>query len=220
MSTIFVTSSGTDIGKTYVTALLTRQLRAKGLAVQALKPIMSGFDETNPAESDTAMLLAAMGQPLTPANIAYISPWRFSAALSPDMAARRENREIDFAALVQHGLDMAARHDPLLIEGVGGVMVPLNNEHTVLDWMAALKRIELQTLLVVGSYLGTISHTLTALAQLRAQTLVPRAIIVSESAGSTVPLDETLDTIRRFAGETQVITLARNGTPDLAKLFD
>jgi len=217
MSTIFVTSSGTDIGKTYVASLLTRQLRAKGGKVQALKPIMSGFDEENPGESDTAALLRAMELPLTPDNIDYVSPWRFRAALSPDMAARRESREIDFAALVQHGLDMAARHDPLLIEGVGGVMVPLNNEHTVLDWMAALKRAELQTLLVVGSYLGTISHTLTALAQLRASNLAPRAIIVSETQGSSVPLDETLATIRRFAADTPVIALPRNAEPDLTE---
>jgi len=220
MSTVFITSSGTGIGKTYVTALLARQLRAKGHAVQALKPVVSGFDEANPGESDTAALLAALEMPPSAENIASVSPWRFRAALSPDMAARRENREIDFAALVQHGLDMAARHDLLLIEGVGGVMVPLNGQHTVLDWMAALKRIELQTLLVVGSYLGTISHTLTALAQLRAQTLGPRAIIVSESEGSSVPLDETLATIRRFAGETPVIGLPRHAEPDVAALFD
>ena len=220
MSTIFVTSSGTGIGKTYVASLLTRQLRAKGVAVQALKPVMAGFDETNAAASDTAALLNAMHLTATPENIAYVSPWRFRAALSPDMASRRENREIDFAALVQHGIDMAARHDPLLIEGVGGVMVPLNRTHTVLDWMMALKRLELRTLLVVGSYLGTISHTLTALAQLRASNLGPRAIIVSETPHSTVPLQETIETIARFAGETRLIALPRNAEPDLTSLLD
>jgi dethiobiotin synthetase len=220
MSTIFLTSSGTNIGKTYVTSLLTRQFREKGIQAQAVKPIMSGFDEAAPADSDTVALLTAMNKRATPENIAYISPWRFRAALSPDMAAAREDREVDFAALVQHGLDMSARHDPLIIEGVGGVMVPLNREHTVLDWMLALKRLELIPLLVVGSYLGTISHTLTALAQMRANNLPPRAIIVSETEGSTVPLQETIETITRFASPTRVTGLARNAEPGLLGLLD
>ncbi|MEP2283863.1 MAG: dethiobiotin synthase, partial [Nitratireductor sp.] len=61
MTVIFVTSSGTEIGKTYVSALLTRQLREKGVPVRAIKPVVSGLDETTFPESDPAALLAAMG---------------------------------------------------------------------------------------------------------------------------------------------------------------
>ena len=218
MTTIFVTSSGTDIGKTYVSALLIRQLREKGLPVRAIKPIVSGLDEASFAASDPAALLAALGEPVEYENAEDISRWRFSAALSPDMAAAREGQEIDFAELVNHCKARTSLHDPLLIEGVGGLMVPLDAAHTVLDWMRALNGPGFAPLLVVGSYLGTISHTLTTLDVMNRNALAPRAIIVSESPSSPVPLNETVETIVRFAG-VKVVALPRNGEPDLASLF-
>lgn len=218
MGIIFVTSSGTDIGKTYVSALLLRQLRARGLPARALKPVVSGLDEATFAASDPAALLAAMGEPVVYENADMVSRWRFRAPLSPDMAARREGEEIDFGELVAHCRARAAIHDPLLIEGVGGLMVPLDARHTVLDWMIALKDTGLAPLLVVGSYLGTISHTLTALDVMRRNGLEPRAIVVSESPASPVPLDETVETIMRFA-QLNAIALPRGGEPDLASLF-
>jgi dethiobiotin synthetase len=216
MTAIFVTSSGTDIGKTYVSALLIRQLRARGLPIRAIKPIVSGLDEATFAASDPAALLAALGEPVEYENAEEISRWRFSAALSPDMAAAREGAEIDFAELVNHCKARMALHDPLLIEGVGGLMVPLDATHTVLDWMLALENIA--PLLVVGSYLGTISHTLTTLDVMNRNKLMPRAIVVSESLSAPVPLEETVEAIRRFTG-VKVIPLPRNGEPDLAGLF-
>lgn len=219
MTAIFVTSSGTDIGKTYVSALLVRQLRARGMPVRALKPVVSGIDEESFPASDTAALLAALGEPVDPDHADLVSRWMFRAALSPDMAARREGKAIDFNELVNHCLARASLHDPLVIEGVGGLMVPLDDDHTVLDWMLALKGIELAPLLVVGSYLGTISHTLTTLDVMRRNDLEPRAIVVSESASAPVPLDETVETLRRFTGGTPIVPLPRNGETDLAGLF-
>ncbi|HUD52708.1 dethiobiotin synthase [Parvibaculum sp.] len=218
MSTIFVTSSGTDIGKTYVSALLIRQLREKGKPVRALKPLVSGLDEASFAGSDPAALLAALGETVAYENAGLVSRWRYKAALSPDMAAAREGQTIDFVELVNHCLDTARDDETLVIEGVGGLMVPLDERHTVLDWMLELKRLQLRSLLVVGSYLGTISHTLTTLDVMRRNDLEPRAIVVSESLSAPVPLEETVETIRRFA-KLDTIALPRNGEPDLAGLF-
>src|SRR3546814_10354844 len=106
-----------------------------------------------------------------------MSPWRFRAPLSPDMAAAREGRTVPFDDLVDHCRDrLAAAAGPLLIEGVGGAMVPLDECHTVLDWMAALA---LPALLVSGTYLGAISHTLTALAALDARGISVSGIVLS-----------------------------------------
>jgi len=218
MTTIFVTSSGTDIGKTYVSALLIRQLRAKGKPVRALKPLVSGLDEASFAGSDPAALLAALGETVAYENAGLVSRWRYKAALSPDMAAAREGQTIDFVELVNHCLDAARDDETLVIEGVGGLMVPLDERHTVLDWMLELKRLQLRSLLVVGSYLGTISHTLTTLEVMRRNDLEPRAIVVSESLSAPVPLEETVATIRRFA-KLDTIALPRDGEPDLAGLF-
>ena len=159
MSAVFITATGTDIGKTFVTAGLIRHLRASGRDVDALKPVVTGFDPAHPEASDAGVLLAALGRPVIAAEIARISPCRFSAPLSPDMAARRERRDIDFDALMDFSAGAVARaKGTLLIEGIGGVMVPLDDRHTVLDWMVALT---CPVMLVTGSYLGSLSHTLT-----------------------------------------------------------
>jgi dethiobiotin synthetase len=126
-----------------------------------------------------------------------ISPWRFRAPISPDLAARREGRRIDVGEVVafcKSAIDQ--RREILLIEGIGGIMVPLDEQRTVLDIMMALR---LPLILVAGSYLGTISHTLTALDALFRRDLSLLAIIVSETPGSPVPLDETVAAIARFA---------------------
>ena len=118
----------------------------------------------------------------------------------------------------RHKLSTASSSDPLVIEGVGGLMVPLDQTHTVLDWMLALKSPAFVPLLVVGSYLGTISHTLTTLDVMRRNDLAPRAIVVSESLSNPVPLEETVETIARFA-KCDVRAVARGGEADLAGLF-
>jgi len=207
MAGLFVTSTGTGIGKTFVTAGLIRYLRAEGRNVAAFKPVISGFDPAQVDNSDTGILLSALGLSANEAQIERISPWRFAAPLSPDMAAARENRSVDFNALVNFSKSaLSAANDATLIEGVGGIMVPLDRTHTVLDWM---KELDLPLLLVVGSYLGSISHTLSAVAVLRQQGLKLAMIVVSESEGSTVSLDETAGTISRFARDVGIVALPR-----------
>ena len=195
----FITATGTGVGKTFLTCGLVRALRLAGEPVRALKPVISGYDPEDFANSDTAHLLGAMGEPATAQSIAGLSPFRFAAPLSPDIAAAREGRAIDFDAL----LDTCRQPGPLLVEGVGGVMVPLTDRHTVLDWIAAL---DWPVLLVAGSYLGTISHTLTALTALRTRQASIAALIVNETPGGPA-LPETIATLRRFAPGITILTL-------------
>ena len=161
MTALFVTATGTDVGKTFVTAGLIRHLRAAGRAVAAIKPVVSGFDPDDWQGSDPGVLLAALGRPLTLEELEGVSPWRFKAPLSPHTAAQREGRAIAFQDVVAFcRRAMAARRGVLLVEGIGGVMVPLDDRHSVLDLMSMLR---IPIILVAGSYVGTLSHTLTAL---------------------------------------------------------
>ncbi len=207
MASVFITAAGTDVGKTFVAAGLIRLLKGRGREVDIVKPVVSGFDAAHAGDSDCGVLLRALGLPLTEEEIEDISPWRFAAALSPDMAARHENKEIDFEQLVafcETAIEEA--EGDMLIEGVGGVMVPLDQRNTVLDWIVTLGS---PSLLVTGSYLGSISHTLTAFEVLDAEECDVPAIVVSESAGSHVPLFETVATIARFLPAVEVIALPR-----------
>jgi dethiobiotin synthetase len=207
MAAYFVTSTGTDVGKTFVTAGLIRYLREAGQPVHALKPVVSGYDPSVVETSDPAVLLAALGRPVAADEVERIAPWRFRAPLSPDLAAARESRAIDFAELIafsRRAVDVEI--GMLFIEGVGGIMVPLDANRTVLDWMAAL---QIPVLLVVGGYLGTISHTLTALDVLAQRHLKIAAIVVSESERNPVELDDTVASIARFSAGIDVIGLPR-----------
>jgi dethiobiotin synthetase len=207
MSAYFVTSTGTDIGKAFVTAGLIRYMRGAGQPVNALKPVVSGYDSSVVETSDPAVLLKALGRQVSADEISSIAPWRFRAPLAPDLAAARENRSIDFNALIEFSRTaIKATTGILFIEGVGGIMVPLNGNRTVLDWMAALN---IPLLLVVGGYLGAISHTLTALDVLAQRKLKIAAIVVSESERGTVELDDTVASITRFSNEVDVIGMPR-----------
>lgn len=219
MSGYFVTATGTDIGKTYVSAALLRHWRRQNLAVAALKPVMSGFDPMDVPGSDAGQLLMAMDAPMDLQGLNLISPWRFKAPLSPDMAAAREGKTIPFEKLVatcRSVAGMMPADGRLIIEGVGGVFVPLDDRHTVMDWMRGL---DMPVLLVAGSYLGTISHTLSALAAMQLHGLKPHAVILNESPVSPVPLAETAAALARHWPDVPILTLPRNAqASDVAAL--
>jgi dethiobiotin synthetase len=196
---LFVAGAGTEIGKTYVTAALTRCLRAKG-PVLTLKPLASGVPPLGDpafAQSDTGRLLTAQGLPMDEANVTACSPWRFEAPLAPDQAAAREGRRLDLADLVGWCRErIASAPGPVLVEGVGGLMSPITAEATGLDWILALG---VPVLLVSGSYLGAISHALTAAEVVTSRGLALRAIVVSESAGAPTPPEVVAEAIARHA---------------------
>lgn len=211
----FITATGTDIGKTWLCAALLDAAREQDLPLTALKPVQSGFDPLRPAASDAGVLLARMGRAST--DLDTVAPWRFAAAMSPDIAARMEGRTIEFPALVDWcRTQIAAASGPLLIEGVGGVMVPLDRQHTVRDWIAALG---LPTLLVTGTYLGALSHALTAVAALREIGIVPVAVVVDESPSSTVSLAETSLTLQQHLPDIPQHVIRRGRPEDVLPLL-
>jgi dethiobiotin synthetase len=207
MSAVFVTATGTDIGKTFVAVALIQHLRGAGHAVHAVKPIVTGFNRGAWQNADPAVLLAALARPITLQEVEGISPWRFQAPLSPDMAAQREGRVIDFTQVVEFCRNTLRSHPGfVLIEGIGGIMVPLDQHRTVLDWMSVLR---IPIILVTGTYVGTISHTLTSLEVLARRNLDVAAVAVSESPQSAAPLEDTLATLERFADSIEVVGIPR-----------
>jgi dethiobiotin synthetase len=169
--------------------------------------VVSGFDPDDWQASDPAVLLAALGRPLTLEEVEGVSPWRFKAPLSPHTAAQREGRAIAFQEVVAFcRRAMAARRGVLLVEGIGGVMVPLDDRHSVLDLMSMLR---IPIILVAGSYVGTLSHTLTALEVVARRNIDIAAVVVSESDGSAASLEDTVATIQVFAETIDVVGLPR-----------
>jgi dethiobiotin synthetase len=208
MNSYFVTATGTDIGKTFCTAGL---LRANP-ALRAIKPLLSGYE---PGEvSDSSILLAAMGREVTEQNIAAITPWRYKAPLSPDMAAAREGQSISYAALLGFCQAELAK-GPTLIEGAGGAAVPLTETKMTADWIADLN---LPVLLVSGTYLGSISHCITTAEFLLRRGISIHAILLNESATAPVPTAETQAALARYL-PCRIFPVKRNaGAEDIKKL--
>lgn len=201
MKALFVAGAHTEIGKTHVACALIRAARAKGLSVEALKPVVSGFDAGDWAESDPGRLLAALGEPLTPVSLDRISPWRFAAPLAPPLAAELEARPLPFGPVVELCRRRLAQSTAALVivEGVGGLMSPIAEGATCLDLIQALA---IPTVLVGGGYLGAISHTLTACEVLTSRGLAPVAVVASQADAATVRLTaEHLQGVRVIAAE-------------------
>lgn len=188
MKALFITGVGTGVGKTFVAAALLHQLTAAGRKGAALKPVATGFVESDP-ESDAAILLRAANLEATEQAIARVSPWRYPDPLSPDQAAAKAGRPIAPEAVVDFCRKAIREKGTTLIEGIGGAFTPLAEGFLVADLIKALK---VPALLVTASYLGTLSHTLAAVEALAARKIKPRAIIASQSLNGPVPLRETV----------------------------
>lgn len=192
----FVTATGTDIGKTYVSARLIEAWRNRGIAAEATKPLMSGFAEDALEQSDAGRLLVAMGREVTPASVAEICLHRLAPPLAPNVAMRQAGIAQDYNEIrgfLARRLSVAA--DVHLVEGAGGVMSPLTDETLQIDLMADL---QLQVILVTTPYLGSISHTLTAIDALRARGLEIAALVVSQPSVAGGDLMSFIEEVARF----------------------
>jgi dethiobiotin synthetase len=212
VTTYVIAGAGTDIGKTYVTCGLIRALRAAGRAVNALKPVVSGYESA--AGSDPALLLDALGTPVSEETIAAIAPWRYAAPLALNLAARAEGKRVDYEAILSASRDaMRQAPDTLLIESAGGIMSPLSDNETVLDLITDLD--------APAIIVGGISHTLTAIVAAQARGVRVAAAPISESADDNVGLAITVKSLKQFAPDIAFVGIARGQTDfsALAKLI-
>ena len=208
---LFVTATSTDIGKTYVACALIRALRAQGRAVDAFKPVLSGYDAFE--GSDAERLLTALGK--TEADLDTMSPLRFTAPLAPPSAARAEGVRLELADLVARCRERAASTEGLLlIEGAGGVMSPIAEGATNLELICELRT---PVVVVTGSYLGAISHVLTALETLWSRGVAIAAVAVSESENAPT-VSEITDALATFAPYVPVVIAPRGGDWDASPL--
>ena len=149
MSTLFVTGTDTNVGKTFVACALARGLRARVPRVGVIKPVETGVDTT---PLDARALSEAAGDPAAADDVC---PYRFRAPLAPAVAAAREGITIDIERLVALIERRAREVDVLLIEGAGGLLVPIVGTTTFLDLAV---RLRIPTLIVAANRLGTVNH--------------------------------------------------------------
>ena len=154
LPSLMIIGTDTGVGKSAVTALLVRKYQKEGLRTVPFKPIASGSINKNGEKywPDNKFLASACK-----ADIEDVSMYRFEKPLSPHLAASAENKQVDLSEIARKFEVLKARHDVVIVEGVGGLMVPLNEKDFLLDLAAAL---DIPMIIVTHADLGTINHTL------------------------------------------------------------
>jgi dethiobiotin synthetase len=194
MRGIFVTGTGTAVGKSIVAAATCAALAAEGAPVVAFKPVVTGLDE--PAATwppDHELLAAAAGGRQAPEDVA---PYRFGPPLSPHYAAELAGMTIEPARLLS--VARAAGERPLVAEGVGGLLVPITFGYLVRDLAVELG---LPVVIAARTSLGTINHTLLTIEAARATGLQVAGVVMTPWPARPKPIEESnRSTVERLGG--------------------
>ena len=196
---LFITGTDTEVGKTVVTGLLGKFLSDKGFSVITQKPIQTG---SSAFAADIAAHLKLMGirKKDVKEYLPYMAPYTFRFAASAHLAARAEKKKISAAKIKKSFGFLAKRFDFVIVEGIGGALVPFDNRKVLLDIISELK---LPTVIVVKNRLGAINHTLLTIEALRARKMRISGIIFNSDEKKTDPVitKDNPEIIRALTGE-------------------
>ncbi len=208
----FITATDTNAGKTWVALGLIAAFRKKGYTVHAFKPVASGCEPRRSGlrNLDALALRSAAGEHLPYDSV---NPYAFEPPIAPHIAAREAGTRIDLAALRQRIFDAAGAADAIVVEGIGGWLVPLHDSECVADLAALL---QLPVILVVGLRLGCINHALMTAALIN-QHNVPFLGWVANTVVPDCPrLPATIAALRERLGAPLLATVPRIAEPRCA----
>lgn len=217
-SGVFVAGTGTGVGKTVVTAGLTGWLREQGVGATAIKPAQTGA----PSDDDAGLVAAACDDPEASTCLRRLGP-----ALAPRVAAEREDVELSYEAILADCWAAIESSEFPVVEGIGGLRVPLAAEKEVVDFVADL---DLPAIVVARSGLGTLNHTALTVDALRSRGIDVPLVVLNEYEGATVAertnpaelyrmLDVPIATLAPFDADdpeaiVPAVRGALGGTPD------
>lgn len=203
---VFVTGTDTGVGKTLVSVALVRRLVQTGRSVGVMKPVETGVLPDQLSESDAGRLLAAAG---TCDGINEVSPYRFPAPLAPLAAASAQGSVIEMQEIVRGYERFAACYSCVVVEGAGGLLVPMGKDWDLRDLIG---RLGLPVVLVGRAGLGGINHALLTLEGLRQRHCAVMAVVLNETVLSTTPAQQ------EQSASTVALLRERAGVPVLGPL--
>jgi len=216
MKGFFFTGTDTGVGKTLIAGAIARALSLQGRRVGVMKPFESGCRRDGAAVVPAdALFLRNMVSSLD--DLALICPYAFERPLAPGIAARSEHVTINIEKVQKIFKQLSAHYDVMLVEGAGGLMVPISEEHLIVDVIRLLK---LPLIIVARTALGTINHTLlTVRAAQRAGIRVCGIILNKVSPEQDEAEDTNPEVIRKFSnvpllGQVPYIPVDKRGDPD------
>ena len=206
---LFITGTGTDVGKTFVTALIVKCLKDAGLDAGYYKAAISG------AEKDEEDGTLHAGDALYVKEIAELSETQeelvsyiYEAAVSPHLAAQLDNNPIDFDVVEKDFRRALSQHEYITMEGSGGIICPLRwdkDQHVILDDLVL--RLGLGALIVADAGLGTINAAVLTVEHLRARGIPVRGIILNRFHAGDIMEEDNLDMVEALTGVKIVATV-------------
>lgn len=172
---IFVTGTDTGVGKTFVAAGIARALKEHGVNIGVMKPIHTGCRTRHGRlfPEDTARLIRSAG---VDDPIELVTPYVFKEPVAPYVAALKSGINIDVGEILKSYRTLCSRHDYTIVEGIGGLLVPITKSFYVAD---LIKRLQLQSLIVTRPGLGTINHTLLTVSCLKGKKIPIIGIVIN-----------------------------------------
>ena len=190
---IFITGTDTGVGKTLVSCALVSHLRKNKIDAVGFKPVASGSVNGRWEDADFLHAASEHCEPLD-----ALCPLRFARPLAPTLAARHEQREIELDLARKALAGLRSRHAAVVVEGVGGLLVPLDAKTLVLDFACELK---FPVLVVCRAALGTMNHTLLTIRELQRAGLTLAGIVMNTTRPEDAAVaEETRAEIERIAG--------------------
>ncbi len=199
---LFVTGTDTGVGKTVVACALLRALRRRGIDAAGMKAVETGVGADGPLDAIALREAAGGVDPLD-----RVCPQRLSLPAAPAVAGAEDGRKVDLASIHAAFAELASRHECVLVEGAGGLLVPLTSRVCMAD---LARDLALPLLVVARARLGTINHTLLTLEVARGRGLVIAGVVVSHgSEPISSPERKNLDHLRESLGRLWLGELPR-----------
>ncbi|MBN2301930.1 MAG: dethiobiotin synthase [Lentisphaerae bacterium] len=178
---IFITGTDTGVGKTVVASAIVSCLRQQNIDAVYMKPVQTGCEQTGnvlvASDVEFALRMAELNS-LTTEERRLICPYMFESACSPHLASERENVAIDIGHIIDCYTELSLKHDLVVVEGAGGILVPIHGAYTMADLITELG---LHVIVVSRPGLGTINHTLLSLRELAARKIKVLGVIFNRS---------------------------------------
>lgn len=218
---LFISGTGTDVGKTYISGLLVKRLRDTGIDAGYYKPALSGAElvEGNWFPGDACSVCEVSGLEIDPSDLVT---YMFETPASPHLAAKLENNEIELAPIAQHFKRLSQTFNYLIVEGAGGIACPFRLDETVLMQTDVIKLLDLEVVLVAKAGLGSIHSVVSSVEYAKSQQIKVAGIILNGYDSSNFIHRDNLKTIQHLTGIFVVATVSQDDKsidmePDIMK---
>ncbi len=216
MNGIFVTGTDTGVGKTFVSCIIAEGLRQEGIDVGVIKPVETGCrgrkNSLVPSDGTLLKRASSADDPLE-----LIVPYRFRAPLAPFMAAELEKRKISISKIKRSCIKIGKKHDLTIIEGAGGLLVPITKSYSFLN---LAKELKVPVIIVALNKLGVINHLFLTLNCLKQNRITPLCVILNNaSRRRNIAQRTNLIALQKILKNVLLIELPYNGEKNFQKKF-